>query len=142
MHIVHLKSVMSKITGGCLCGKVTFELGKKFTEFHCCHCTQCQKISGSAHTSDLLTDPANINWLSGEDLIKRYDVPGRDISSVFCIECGAVPFVTTSGTSIIVPAASLNEPHGMVPDGNIFWFERAEWYDAALKAKKFAEFPE
>jgi hypothetical protein len=132
---------MAKITGGCLCGKVTFELENEFRHFHLCHCTHCQKTTGSAHAFNLFTDQTNITWLSGKDLIKRYDVPDRMISKAFCSECGCgVPYISKSGKSLVVPAGSLNESHGMLPQDNIFWSERADWYDAALEEAK--QFPE
>ncbi|MCL6417677.1 GFA family protein [Aestuariirhabdus sp. Z084] len=134
---------MNKVTGACLCGAVTFELKKEFQQFHLCHCKQCQKISGSAHVSNLFTRPENICWLTGVDQVKRFDVPGRSISNVFCQDCGSsVPYVSASGKALIVPAGSLNEAPDMTPQDNIFWAERAEWYDAGLCSEHFDGFPQ
>jgi hypothetical protein len=33
-----------KISGGCLCGAVTYEVVNDFTRFYFCHCGQCQKL--------------------------------------------------------------------------------------------------
>lgn len=131
-----------KIQGSCLCGQVRFELESNFSQFHLCHCEQCQKMSGSAHASNLFTAPDNIHWLSGETLIKRYNVPGRKLSNVFCAECGCrVPYLSQSGKALVVPAGCLDGDPKMQANDNIFWEERASWYDEALCSEKFAGFP-
>lgn len=134
---------MSKIKGSCLCGQITFECDKAFSQFHLCHCTQCQKMSGSAHASNLFTHPGNILWLSGEALVKRYDVEGRTLTNAFCSQCGCgVPYVSGSGNYLVVPAGCLDESPDILADDNIFWDERASWYDDALTTPKFSGFPE
>ncbi|OZG73821.1 aldehyde-activating protein [Hahella sp. CCB-MM4] len=134
---------MEKISGSCLCGKITFELDRDFKQFHLCHCTQCQKTSGSAHVSNLFTRPDNIFWLSGEELIRRFDVPGRSITNAYCDHCGcAVPYVSNSGKALVVPAGSLDGDPGMTPQDHIFWAERAAWYEAGMDVPHFDGFPE
>lgn len=134
---------MSVLLGSCLCSKVSFECNDEFEQFHLCHCIQCQKVTGSAHASNLFTSPQNIKWLTGFELVKRFDVPGRTISTAFCTECGsAVPYLSLSGEALIVPAGSLDSTATLIPQDNIFCSEKAKWYDNALKATQFNEFPE
>ena len=134
---------MVSIAGSCLCGAISFECEDRFNEFHFCRCTQCQKMTGSAHAANLFTDPDNIIWKSGEDMIARYDIPGRTMTSCFCTTCGSpVPFVSTSGKSLVVPAGSLNKTPETTPQDNIFWCERASWYDEGLKSVKYNGFPD
>ncbi|WP_317930716.1 GFA family protein [Halioxenophilus sp. WMMB6] len=134
---------MSKISGSCLCVAVTFECEREFSSFHLCHCEQCQKTTGSAHAANLFTNINNIHWLSGEALIRRYDVPGRAISSAFCGDCGSpVPYVSKSGQSLVIPAGSLNEPVAIAPQDQLFWHERADWYEEGIAANKIEGFPE
>lgn len=132
---------MKKLTGNCLCGAVTFEIEDDFDHFQLCHCTQCQKTTGSAHASNLFTNPESITWLSGTQDIVRYDVEGRRISNVFCRKCGSrVPYLSLSGEVLAVPAGSLNETPAMPAQANIFWPERADWYDEALLASRYETF--
>ncbi|MEO1544948.1 MAG: GFA family protein, partial [Pseudomonadota bacterium] len=37
-----------KITGGCHCGKITYEAVINLENVVVCHCTDCQRLSGSA----------------------------------------------------------------------------------------------
>lgn len=137
-------SVMPKISGNCLCGAIEFELEDDFHFFNLCHCKQCQRATGSAHASNLFTDPGNIRWIKGGDRVRRYDVPGRTISNAFCADCGSgLPYVSKSGKSLIVQAGSLNAPFSKATTmRNIFWTERAEWYDKALAAEHNDTFPD
>lgn len=133
---------MAKISGTCLCGGVEFELEDTFEFLNLCHCKQCQRATGSAHASNLFTDPGNIKWLSGEEFIRQYDVPGRQISNAFCSKCGAgLPYVSGSGKWLVVQAGLLNSPIKSLPIHNIFWTERADWYDAAIAAEHHDAFP-
>lgn len=135
--------MQKKISGNCLCGAVNFVLEDNFSQFHLCHCTQCQKMTGSAHASNLFTQCGNIEWVSGEEKIKRYDYPNRDFSNAFCIDCGShVPYVSKTGKYLIAPAGTLNEKPHLKAQDNIFWCERAPWYDESLKSVKCKTFPE
>ena len=135
---------MKKITGSCLCGAVCFEVDDNFQQLNLCHCDQCQRATGSAHASNLFTNPENIRWTNGKDYVKRFDVPGRCISNAFCSECGSgLPYVSKTGGSLIVQAGTLNEVFASNPIvRHIFWSERAAWYDAAAAAGHHERFPE
>jgi len=134
---------MSTISGSCLCGEVLFESKNDFKNFHLCHCIQCQKATGSAHASNLFTAPNNIKWLSGLDSVKRFDLPGRSISTAFCTKCGSgVPYISLTGKDLVIPAGSLNGTPNIDPQYNIFCSEKADWYEKAINAKSFGKFSE
>jgi hypothetical protein len=126
-----------KITGKCLCGAVQFELEDDFTRLNFCHCEQCQRATGSAHASNFFTAPDNIKWTKGQEYVKRFDVPGRSISKAFCTRCGSgMPYVSGTGKALIVPAGALDRaPEDIRKIRNIFWTERADWYEEAVAAE-------
>ena len=129
------------LTGGCLCGAVSFEIKNEFEHFQLCHCSQCQKTTGTAHASNLFTKPEYIRWLSGQDERVRYDVPGRRLSNVFCKNCGSrLPWLSLNGDTLAVPAGSLNGTPSITPRANIFWPERASWYDQGIQATTYDTF--
>ena len=131
------------LSGSCLCGTVTYEIRNEFDHFQLCHCTQCQKSTGSAHASNLFTSPEFITWHTGQTSIVRYDVEGRRISNVFCRHCGGrVPWLSLSGDVLAVPAGSLNGVPSISAKANIFWPERAQWYEDALDAPRYDTFAE
>jgi hypothetical protein len=138
------EQLMSKeLNGECLCGAIKYSVADNFKAFYQCHCKQCQKLTGSAFASNLFTAPENITWLRGQDKVSIYAHASRGFSKSFCKDCGsAMPFLNKAGTSLIVPAGSLNELPDIQPQANIFTAEEACWFKSGQQAKAFSGFPE
>ena len=133
---------LNGIRGSCLCGEVTFVLKGSAEIFHMCHCSRCRKSTGSAHASNIIAPPDNIEWLSGEENIRRFKLPeAKYFTKTFCATCGSlVPRVTRGGTRLVIPAGSLTSKISFAPDDNICWASRAEWYEAGRDSIKYDEF--
>jgi len=132
-----------KLTGECLCGAVQFAIKDELKDFYQCHCKQCQKLTGSAFASNILTAPGNIEWLKGQHSITAYEHPTRVFSKSFCSICGSgLPFVNKSKTALVIPAGSLNEQPDLTPQANIFTSEEAYWLKPGRQAKGFVGFVE
>lgn len=134
---------MKKLQGSCLCGQVAYAIQAELKKFYYCHCEQCRKLTGAAHAANILAQPAEINWLKGEDKIKRYDAPkGREFTHVFCTDCGSgLPFLNVADSTLLIPAGSLDTDCGIAVDRNIFWSESPDWYERGLTAKRCQGFP-
>jgi len=133
-----------KISGSCLCGKVSSIIKGPFEKFYQCYCDRCQKKSGSAFASLLFTTPDKIEWLSGEILIKRFDLPEAiRFSNCFCTDCGSqVPYISRDGAFLVVPAGYISGDPEIRPSANIFWDERPCWFDEGKSAETFETYPE
>lgn len=131
------------VNGRCLCGHVRFTVQGPFEIFHLCHCSRCRKATASAHASNIFTDPDRITWVSGVSLIRRFDLPNAErFSKCFCTQCGsALPYISRNGKRLIIPAGVLDDDPIIRPQDNIFWANRAPWYDEALNAKRFEGYP-
>ncbi len=130
--------------GACLCGRVQYQVTGPFEVFHICHCSQCRRSTGSAHASNIFTTKDKLKWISGEELVKRFDPdqPGV-ISKAFCSHCGSlVPYISSKNGKLIIPAGGLSEDPEIQPQDNIFWVNRADWYDSVAQAPCFDAFPE
>jgi hypothetical protein len=120
-------------TGSCLCGTVSFRISGEFESFFLCHCARCRKGTGSAHAANLFSTKAAIMWLSGQDSIKTYRVPGTRHQRGFCTQCGsALPQVQSGGGLLVVPAGSLDTAMDIRPNAHICVASRAQW-DACLE---------
>lgn len=135
---------MSKrLSGGCLCGAIQFDLEDNFSAFYQCHCKQCRQVTGSAFAANIFTRPNNINWVKGFDKITIYEHSEREFAKSFCQVCGSgVPFFDKKKTTLIVPAGSLDSEPSIEPQANIFVAEEACWFKPGLDAKRFESFPE
>lgn len=94
-------------SGSCLCGQVKYEIEGSFESFYLCHCSYCQKDTGSAHAANLFSSMAKLNWTAGKDKIKTFNLPSTQHTKSFCPECGsAVPNQQMNGKLLVVPAGS------------------------------------
>lgn len=131
-----------KIEGGCLCGKVNFQLNNEFDTFYFCHCKQCRHLTGSAFAANVFTAVDNIEWITGLDSVLKFSHPSRSFSNAFCSHCGsALPVVTKSKASLLVPVGCLHGEPNIMPQANIFNSERVDWLDCGNDSKRFEGFP-
>ena len=132
-----------KISGSCLCGKVKSTVQGPFQKFYQCYCDRCQKTTGSAFAALIVTTPGKIEWHAGKDLVKRFDLPdAARFSNSFCSECGSqVPYVSRDGKSLIIPAGYISGDPTVRPTANIFWEERACWFDEGTSAETYEGYP-
>ena len=77
------------MTGGCLCGGVRFELTERAPAAGYCHCTRCQRRTGTAASAQARIDGRSFRLLAGESLVKAWRHPQGGFEKCFCSECGA-----------------------------------------------------
>ena len=77
------------IQGGCLCGSVRFELTKPPFSSGYCHCTRCQRRTGTGFSCSAFIEPDSLRWLQGEELIRGWLPPTDGAEKCFCSDCGA-----------------------------------------------------
>jgi hypothetical protein len=76
------------LTGGCLCGAVRFEIHAPPVSASWCHCTRCQRRTGTAASVQARIEPGSLRLLSGEEALREFK-PGDGWAKVFCGECGS-----------------------------------------------------
>jgi hypothetical protein len=77
------------LTGGCLCGGVQYELHAPPDGASYCHCTRCQRRSGTAVSANAAIDGNALRITKGEELIKGWLHPDGGFEKCFCRECGS-----------------------------------------------------
>jgi hypothetical protein len=76
------------LSGGCLCGSVRYEVTEPLVSATYCHCTRCQRRTGSAAAASARIAPGSLRVLSGEELVRAYDPGGGGFLKEFCSNCG------------------------------------------------------
>ena len=76
------------LTGGCMCGGVRFEVTEPPVSAVSCHCTRCQRRTGTASSLSARLAPGSLTILQGEDLLRAW-TPPDGFAKVFCSECGS-----------------------------------------------------
>jgi len=127
--------------GSCLCSKVNYNVKGPFIRFFFCHCSRCRKSTGTAHAANIFTRAGNVTFTSGEENTKRFDLPDAEqYSRRFCVDCGSpVPYQSRDGKLMIVPAGSLTHFDARKVDNNVFWDNRAVWYEEGIAAVRKTE---
>lgn len=77
-------------TGGCLCGEIRYRIAHPLRELRVCHCTHCQKASGTGGSANVIVPAASVSFLSGTP--KRYAdtaQSGNTLFRHFCGTCGS-----------------------------------------------------
>ena len=77
------------LTGGCLCGGVRFEVTELLVVAGYCHCTRCQRRTGTASSVSARIAPGSLRVVGGEELVRSYDPPEWGFAKVFCSACGS-----------------------------------------------------
>lgn len=132
----------NKNLGSCLCGKVKFEVEGSFQSFFLCHCKYCQKDTGSAHAANLFSTNSKLNWLSGIDFVKTFNLPKTRHIKSFCSECGtALPSIQNEGALIVVPAGSLDVDIKLKPTAHLFVASKANWDESLDLLQQFDGLP-
>jgi hypothetical protein len=75
------------LTGHCLCGSVRWEITKPLVTATYCHCTRCQRRTGTAAAVSARIAPGSLRVLAGQELIKAYRPPDG-FAKIFCTHCG------------------------------------------------------
>jgi len=75
------------LTGGCLCGGVRFEVTEPLVSAGYCHCTRCQRRTGTAASVQARVARGSLRITAGETLIAEYR-PADGFVKAFCSACG------------------------------------------------------
>jgi hypothetical protein len=119
---------MASTTGGCLCGGVRFELTEPVREAGYCHCTRCQKRTGTASSAQARIAARTFRLLAGEDLVKGWRHPDGGYEKCFCRECGSHLFSRSpDGTQMSVRLSAFDGDPGVRPSWRTFVEYAAAW---------------
>jgi hypothetical protein len=72
------------ITGGCLCGGVRYEVTEPLTTASYCHCTRCQRRSGTAASANAEVPRGALRITAGEELVRCWTPPDAGWDKCFC----------------------------------------------------------
>ena len=112
-----------KITGGCLCGDVQYEVeGEPFRTANC-HCDDCRKATGSAYATNLFFKEEQIIIMQGAPTKFQHLADSNStMTKEFCGNCGSQIFgsgTNRPGTKN-VKVGSIDDASFVTPDVNLY----------------------
>jgi len=78
------------LTGGCQCGRVRYQIRAEPLAVYVCHCTECQRQSGSAFALSLAVARDALVVDKGAPAVWRREVEGGRM--IDCMFCGGGPY--------------------------------------------------
>ncbi|KEO88402.1 aldehyde-activating protein [Erythrobacter sp. JL475] len=114
------------MTGHCLCGAVTISLRDAHGEVDVCHCTMCQRWTGSMYAGIEGQDFT----LTGEASIATYR-SSKWAERAFCSKCGSnlwFKFLPTGNRTFLAGLFD-DLPKGLPIKHQIFVDEKPDWFD-------------
>lgn len=115
------------MNGKCLCGLVQFKITGNASNLYQCHCTLCQKVTGTSASSGLITGVDAVIWMSGQDKISSFTAD-NGYRTDFCRVCGSpVPNKMNVGDYMWIPAGSLDGVVDRQVVAQIFTRSRPSW---------------
>ncbi|WP_375414009.1 GFA family protein [uncultured Bradyrhizobium sp.] len=132
---------MQEREGGCLCGAVRYVLKSEPRGIAICHCTHCQKLSGSLFSLNLVLREADYEQ-SGET-VTYVDMgdSGQPVYRHFCGNCGSPILAKTAlmPGKVVVKAGTLDKLEGLQPQAEIYTDHAVEWLTPVPGATRFPQ---
>lgn len=117
------------LTGGCLCGGVRFELAARPEFASYCHCTRCQRRTGTASSAQARIDGNALTLHAGEDLLTWWRHPDGGFEKGFCRACGGHLFSRNPDDHVMlnIRMAAFDGDPGVRPSFRAFTAYAAAW---------------
>lgn len=114
--------------GGCQCGGVRYRIDEKPLELAVCHCTDCQRQSGSAFGMSLAVRAASFRLTKGE--LESFAVTcnsGRIKTCSFCGDCGTRIHHQTRPDVLSVKCGTLDDKADLRPSAHYWTKSKLPW---------------
>jgi hypothetical protein len=116
------------IEGGCVCGAVRFGLTALPQSAGYCHCTRCQRRTGTAASVSAPIDPGTLRLLAGAELIGGWQPPDGGHEKRFCSGCGGHLFSRSAdGARMSVRLGAFDRDPGVRPSFRQYVAYAAAW---------------
>ncbi len=128
------------LAGGCKCGQIRFSMDALPIITHCCHCRDCQKISGSAFSVNAMIETRHLKILSGLNPFEGE--PRSDAAEPRCPSCSVTlwSYHPRFGTAIaFVGVGLLDEGERLPPEAHYFIRSKHPWVTLPAGVPSFAE---
>ena len=130
--------------GACTCGEVRYKLTSRPLFVHCCHCSWCQRETGSAFVLNAMIEAERVELLAGApEVINTPSNSGRGQKIARCPTCRVALWSNYAGAGDavrFVRVGALLEPDRLPPDIHIFTSTKQPWFVLPPGTPAVAEF--
>ncbi|KAF2099223.1 hypothetical protein NA57DRAFT_76452 [Rhizodiscina lignyota] len=124
--------VPSTKSSSCLCGAVQLSVTGNDKGAVVCHCSNCQRASGSAFLHNYRFTSADLKFTKGEELVREYEdketKTGNTLYRHFCEKCGSPLYLKNSAfPGLVVLHCGTMEAEGPQPSMELFPENKYAW---------------
>jgi hypothetical protein len=125
--------------GGCVCGAVRYVAHGDPARVTICHCTWCQRRTGSAFGVEAVYEQSRVSFLGRPIRAYRHvsEPSGRWLDQYFCTQCG-----TNLGLTLEAAPGTRSIPAGTFDDPSWLTRDRIRFRDIYMRsARDWSELP-
>lgn len=120
-----------KLCGKCTCGHVRYYMTEQPLIVHCCHCTWCQRETGTAFALNAVIEASAVKIENGEcELINTPSQSGNGQTIARCPKCHVAVWshYYQAGPNIFfIRVGTLDHPENLPPDIHIYTSTKQPW---------------
>jgi hypothetical protein len=114
------------LTATCNCGAVQLEITEPFVAAGYCHCTRCQRRTGTSSSAGAVAAPGAFRVARGEDRLRSWPPPDG-AEKFFCGDCGSHMFSRTAEGRVSVRLGVLDGDPEITPTYHQFTADAVGW---------------
>jgi hypothetical protein len=130
--------------GGCTCRFVRYELSRRPLIVHCCHCSWCQRETGSAFALNAVVEADAVSLAQGDvEIVATPSQSGNGQRIARCPRCRVALWSNyfQSGPAVrFLRVGTLDVPGTFPPDVHIYTSSKQPWVVIPEGARAFGEF--
>lgn len=131
---------MARLSGGCVCGAVAYSVEDAFSYAMMCHCTDCQKATGSAFKPMGGIRFEDFEVTGGSEHVTTRGEP--EAHDAFCARCGSLMWsVVRGGEWVHVTYGTLTDAPSLAPQSHIFVRSNPAWHVIGDDLPQYRTFP-
>ena len=119
------------LEGGCACRRVRYRLASAPLVVHACHCTWCQRETGTVHALNAMIEAERVQLLGGApEMVLTPSASGKGQKIWRCPLCRIAVWSNYAGAGDavhFVRVGTLDEPARLPPDIHIFTSTKLPW---------------
>lgn len=132
------------LRGRCACGELCYEMRARPLFVHCCHCTWCQRETGSAFVLNAMIESAMLVVTAGApEVVNTPSASGNGQRIRRCPTCRVALWSTYTGAGEVIAfvrVGTLEEPSACPPDIHIYTSTKLPWVALGDDVPVMAEF--
>lgn len=132
-----------KIEGGCVCGKLRYSGEAEPIFVGVCHCSTCQKSSGTAFNTVLAVPRAAIVTTGKAQTYQARGDSGKATYKRFCPDCGSPVAIEAElmPDTVMIPVGTLDDKRGAEPAMQIYCDSAQAWALLGGDIQRFPKMP-